>query len=139
MRGVVLALVAASAWGVWALMAKLATRSLAPEAVLVVSYLVGSGIGLAALVWTLDGSLAETLVDTPGLRYAVGAGVASGVGSVVYYAGLETGSVSVVSTVTGLYFVVAVVLGILLLGESLSGTKALGVAFAVGAVVLLAQ
>ena len=138
MRGVTLALVAAFAWGVWALLAKLATRSLAPETVLVVSYLVGSAIGLVALVWTLDGPITGMVVDTPGLTYAVGAGVASGLGSVVYYAGLKSGSVSVVSTVTGLYFVVATVLGILLLGESISASTLLGVAFAVGAVVLLA-
>lgn len=68
-----LAAVAAFAWGVWAAMAKLVTRSLAPEAVLVVSYLVGSGIGLPAFVWTLDGPLVEAVVDTPGLRDAVGA------------------------------------------------------------------
>ena len=138
MRGVTLALVAAFAWGVWALLAKLATRSLAPETVLVVSYLVGSAIGLVALVLTLDGPITGMVVDTPGLTYAVGAGVASGLGSVVYYAGLKSGSVSVVSTVTGLYFVVATVLGILLLGESISASTLLGVAFAVGAVVLLA-
>jgi drug/metabolite transporter (DMT)-like permease len=47
--------------------------------------------------------------------------------------------VSVVSTVTALYFVVAVLLGVLLLGESFSATKALGVALAIGAVVLLSQ
>jgi uncharacterized membrane protein len=123
---------------VWALLAKLATRSLAPETVLVVSYLVGSAIGLVALVLTLDGPITGMVVDTPGLTYAVGAGVASGLGSVVYYAGLKSGSVSVVSTVTGLYFVVATVLGILLLGESISASTLLGVAFAVGAVVLLA-
>ena len=66
-------------------------------------------------------------------------GVATGLGSVAYYTGLQSGSVSVVSTVTALYFVVAVLLGVFLLGEPFSATKALGVALAIGAVVLLSQ
>lgn len=139
MRALVLALLAAAAWGVWALCTKLATRTLAPEAVLVVSYLVGSGIGLGFLLWT-GGSLSlDTFTDSPGLTYAVAGGVATGLGSVAYYTGLQSGSVSVVSTVTGLYFVVAALLGVAFLGESFSAAKALGVAFAVGAVVLFSQ
>jgi uncharacterized membrane protein len=139
MRAVGLALLAAVAWGVWALFTKLATRTLAPEAVLVVSYLVGSAIGLGFLVWTGEGAPLDAFVDSPGLTYAVAGGVATGLGSVAYYTGLQSGSVSVVSTVTALYFVVAVLLGVVLLEESFTVTKALGVALAIGAVVLLAQ
>lgn len=139
MRGVTLALLAAVAWGVWALMTKFATRSLAPEAVLVVSYLVGSAVGVVFLARTTDSALLGAFVDTRGLQYAVAAGLASGLGTVAYYAALKTGTVTVVSTVTALYFVVATVLGVVFLSESFSTTTALGVAFAVGAVVLLAQ
>ncbi|WP_136589533.1 EamA family transporter [Salinigranum halophilum] len=139
MRAVVFALLAAGAWGAWALFTKLATRTLAPEAVLVVSYLVGSAIGLGFLLWTGEESLLGAFADTPGLSYAVAGGVATGLGSVAYYTGLQSGSVSVVSTVTALYFVVAVLLGVFLLGEPFSATKALGVALAIGAVVLLSQ
>lgn len=139
MRAVFLALLAASLWGVWALFTKLATRSLLPEAVLVVSYLVGSAVGLGFLLWNLDGSLAGTFGDTTGVQYAVAGGVATGLGSIAYYTGLRVGSVGVVSTVTALYFVVAVLLGVLFLGESFDATKALGVLFAIGAVALLSQ
>lgn len=139
MRAVFLALLAAVAWGTWALFTKLATRTLAPEAVLVVSYLVGSAIGLGFLVWTSDSAPLEAFVDRPGLAYAAAGGVATGLGSVAYYTGLQSGSVSVVSTVTALYFVVAVLLGVVFLGESFDVTKALGVALAIGAVVLLSQ
>lgn len=139
MRAVPIALVAAVAWGVWALLTKLATRSLEPEAVLVVSYLVGSAVGLGFLLATTEGSLVAAFADPVGLQFAVGAGVATGVGSVAYYIGLRTGALNVVSTVTALYFVVAAVLGIVVLGESLEYTDALAMAFAVGAVVLFTQ
>jgi uncharacterized membrane protein len=135
MRALTFGLLGATAWGFWALFTKLATRWLAPEVVLVVSYLTGAAVGLGYLLWT-DIPLQFA---GPGLGYALAAGVATGIGSVFYYVGLQLGRVSVVSTVTALYFVVAVLLGVVVLRESLDPVDVLGIVLALGAVGLLAR
>lgn len=132
--GTALALLAAGAWGVWALFTKLATRTLVPEAVLVISYSVAILMGGGYLLATTG----DVAVDTVGLGYAAAAGVATGAGSLLFYTSLRYGSVSVASTLVGLYFVVAAVLGVAFLGEAVTLRKVLGIGFAVVAVVLLA-
>lgn len=132
---VALGLVAMVAWGVWAVLADLATRSLAPAVAMVVSYAAGVVLVVAFVVLRSGG------VDLPprGVGLAVLAGVASAVAAVAFYAGLEAGRASIVTTVSALYFVVAAVLGVLVLGESVSAREVLGIGFAVAAVLLLAQ
>lgn len=66
------------------------------------------------------------------------AGVASAVAAVAFSAGLETGRTSIVTTISALYFVVAVVLGVVVLGESVSARELVGLGCAVVAVLLLA-
>jgi transporter family protein len=132
--GLLFGLLGATAWGFWALFTKLATRSAAPPAVLVISYLVAGVIGVGFLL----SSPADFSMETRDLGWAVAAGVATGLGSLFYYTGLDAGSVSVVSTVTALYFVVSVILGVLVLGEVLTLQKGLGILLAVVAVGLLA-
>lgn len=102
---------------------------------LVISYLVAGVIGVGFLFSTP----ADFAMETRDLGWAVAAGVATGLGSMFYYTGLDTGSVSVVSTVTALYFVVSVILGVLVLGEVLTLQKGVGVLLAVVAVGLLAN
>jgi uncharacterized membrane protein len=127
------ALLGAAAWGFWAFFTKLATRTAAPQAVLVISYAVAGSIGLVYLL----ASPADLSMSTRDFGWAVGAGLATGLGSLFYYTGLDVGSVSVVSTVTALYFVVSVLLGVLVLNEVLTMQKGLGVLLAVVAVGLL--
>jgi uncharacterized membrane protein len=123
------------AWGAWALLADLATRNLAPAVAMVVSYVAGAALVAGYVL------LGSSGVDLPprGVGLAVLAGVASAVGVVAFYTGLEAGRASIVTTVSALYFVVAGVLGVLVLGESVSGRELLAVGFAVAAVVLIAH
>ena len=73
------------------------------------------------------------------MAVALGAGVFAGIATVAFYAGLERGRTTVVTTVSVLYFVVAAVLGVAVLGETVEATDVAGVGFAVLAVVLLAR
>lgn len=128
-----LALLGAGAWGVWSLFTKLATRTGSPAAVLVVSSVASAAVAVAYLLTT-----PATLSMAPrDLGWAAAAGASLAVGSVFYYTGLSVGDVSVVSTVTALYFVVSVVLGVLVLNEVLTPRKGAGVLLAVVAVGLL--
>ncbi|ESS03408.1 MAG: putative membrane protein [uncultured archaeon A07HR67] len=132
---VVLALVGAFAWGFWALFADVATRSMAPEAAMVVSYTVAIGVAGTYVVYRGTDVLGS---DPTALWFAGLAGVASGVGAVAYYAALQIGSPGIVTTITGMYFVVAAVLGIVLLGHTPEPSDAAGIAAAIVAVGLIA-
>ena len=129
--GLVLALGAMVCWGVWTLFA---TRSLAPEAAMVVSYTTGAALALGYVV------ISRGVPSLPGrgVAFAGLAGVFAGAGAVAFYAGLAEGNSAVVTTVSALYFVVAALLGVAVLGESLGLRDVAGVGFAVLAIALLA-
>lgn len=120
-------------WGFWAVFAKLATRTLEPEVAMVVSYVAGITVAVA---YILSQGLSPT-VSGVGVGYAVAGGLFSGVGAVSYYAALQRGTAAVATTVTALYFVVAAILGVMFLGESVDLRDMAGIALAVGAVALL--
>jgi hypothetical protein len=69
-------------------------------------------LGYVALT---DGSINVT---GPGVGFELVAGVFAGAGAVAHYAGLDYGSSGVITTVSALYFVVAALLGVVVLGES---------------------
>ena len=132
---VTLALIGAVAWGFWAFFADLATRSMAPEAAMIVSYTVA--IGVAGVFIFYRGI--ELFGNEPtAIGLAALAGVASGIGAVAYYAALQAGATGVATTVTAMYFVVAALLGVVLLGDSLGASDVVGIGAAVVAVTLIA-
>lgn len=130
-----LAVGASVAWGFWAVFVRLAQRTLLSETVVVISYLVGGALALCYLLYTPEVST----WSLAGVGYAVAAGVTTGVGSLLYYAALRNADVGVVSTITGLYFVVAAVLGVVVLDEGVTLQKVAGVAFAALAIVLFTR
>lgn len=130
-----LALLAAVAWGFWAVFADVATRSMAPEAAMIVSYAVGIGVAGVYLLYQGTSVLGN---DPTAIGIAALAGVASGVGAVAYYAALQAGAAGVATTITALYFVVAAGLGVAVLGESIAVSDVAGIGAAVVAVALIA-
>lgn len=130
---VLLALVATVSWGLWVLFAKLAGDTLTGEAIVVVTYFVGGSIG-AGYVLFGNGSVSGS---SGGLLYAVLGGLCFGVGGLAYYTALDEGQTVLPTTIAALYFVVASVLAVLVLGESLRIRDAVGIVLAVGAVALL--
>ncbi|EMA58306.1 EamA family transporter [Halorubrum lipolyticum] len=130
-----LALIGAVAWGFWAVLADVATRSMAPEAAMIVSYTVG--IGVAGL-YVLHRGTTVLGTDPTAIGIAALAGVASGVGAIAYYAALQAGAAGIATTITALYFVVAAGIGVVALGDSLALSDVAGIGAAVVAVVLIA-
>jgi uncharacterized membrane protein len=120
------------AWGFWAVFAKFAARALAPEVAMVFSYLTGVTV---AVVYLVSKGITPQLT-TAGVGYAVAGGLFSGVGAISYYAALRHGTAAIATTVTALYFVVAAIIGVVFLGESVSVRDVAGIALAIGAVVL---
>jgi len=132
---ILFAVLAMLAWGVWALLADVATKHIDPVSAMVFSYAASVVVALG-YVAARDETLSTVRT---GVGVALVAGVFAGIGAVAFYAGLERGRTSVVTTVSALYFVVAAVLGVVVLGESVEATDVAGVGLATAAVVLLAQ
>jgi uncharacterized membrane protein len=128
-------LMAMVGWGIWVVLANVATRTLDPEIAMIFSYATSVVVALGYVAWRPGG----ITVERTGVAYALAAGVFAGGGAVAFYAGLERGQTGIVATVSALYFVVAALLGILFLGESLELQDVLGIIFAVLAVALLAR
>ncbi len=122
-------------WGVWTVLANEATRSIEPEVAMVLSYGASVVVALGYVAVQND----PITLERSGVGLAVLAGVFAGIGAVAFYAGLSSGRVGVVTTISALYFIVAALLGVVFLGESFAATDALGVGFAILAVVLIAQ
>lgn len=133
---IVFGVVAMLGWGLWSIFAKLATRTVPPALAMVISYVTGALIAFG-YVYTQRGGFGTLPMD--GVLLAAIGGVFAGIAGVAFYMGLEAGRASIITTVSALYFIVAVVLGVLFLGESVSLTDLGGIGFAVMAVLLLAQ
>lgn len=76
-------------------------------------------------------------LSSPKMSYVVAAGVCLAVGILAYYRALSLGPVSVVTPIFGLFLVTSAVVAAVLLGESMTARKSLGVGFALLAVYLV--
>lgn len=128
------ALLAMVSWGLWAVLANVATESIEPAFAMIVSY--ATSVAVAGVYVAVRSG--EVTVVRHGILFALAAGVFAGIGGVAFYAGLEAGRTGIVTTISAMYFIIAGLIGILFLGETLSWHDILGVGFAAVAVVLLA-
>ncbi|MFC6943029.1 EamA family transporter [Salinirubellus sp. GCM10025818] len=120
-------------WGLWLVLADLASDAVGPVTAAATTYAVAAVVvGLYALL-----SGAPLNVGVEGRLLSVAAGLFAAIGLVSLYVGLSLGSTAVVSTVGALYFVVAAFIGVLVLGDPLSPTRAVGIGLAVVSIVLI--
>lgn len=122
-------------WGVGTVTAKPMTDRLGPR-VMFAGAAVTEGIAFAAMGLLLP--RAEWSNDPWLIAVALAAGASSMIGYLMFYEGLRLGSVGVVGTLTAAYPVVTVGLSVVVLGELLSLTQALGVLLMIACVGVLA-
>lgn len=131
--GVLFGVITMLTWGLWITFANYASESIDPVTAAVISYgtatILTIGYGIAS-----DASLTIT---PRGGAFAVVAGVFAAVGLVATYIGLSIGSTATVATIGALYFVVAAAIGMTVLGDPFSISKAAGVVLAIVAIVLI--
>jgi len=120
-------------WGAWAMLAKLGSREIPAEAS---QFFFAWGavpvalVLLAARGWKLEKNF-------KGIGYSVANGILSGVGGWALFAAYRTGgSTSIITTVTGMYPLITVVLAVGILRERLTRLHLLGLAFAAAAFVI---
>ena len=121
------------AWGFWIVFGEIASESTDPVTVAAISYVAAAVVTVAYALFS-DASLA---VSGRGLTFSVLAGVAAAVGVLSTFVGVSLGSTAVVSTVGGMYFVTAAVIGVVVLGESVTLTQVLGIGLALTALVVI--
>jgi drug/metabolite transporter (DMT)-like permease len=129
---ILLALLAALAWGVADFAGGLASRGLgAPRVTLATQFLGLVAAGLAVLLFPGVGPKLGPLA------WGALSGVGSAVGTVSLYHGLAVGRMSVVATLSGVLAAVLPVIVGLALGNTLSAAAALGIVIAIPAILLV--
>ncbi|WP_122089197.1 EamA family transporter [Halalkalicoccus subterraneus] len=122
-------------WGIWIVVGNAASESMDPTTAAAISYLVATLLAVGFVV--VSGA---SLAITPrGGALAGVAGLFAGIGFVSMYVGLSHGSTTVVSTLGAMYFVVAALIGMAVLGDEITTTRVAGLLLAGVAVVLVAQ
>lgn len=128
-----MAIFALIGWGFWTFFAKIASEELMSETVMIISYLGAATIGIGYVLF----SGKEISISNPHFYYAIIGSVFAGLGGIAFYAALKSGNTGIVTTVSSLYFIVAAILGVIFLGESLSIQNIAGILLAGVAVYLL--
>ncbi|GGK73201.1 hypothetical protein GCM10009067_26800 [Haloarcula sebkhae] len=123
------------AWGFWIAFGNVASSTMDPETAAFVSYAAATVVtGIYVVV-----SGASFVVTNRGMMFAGAAGVAAAVGVVSTFVGVTVGPTSIVSTIGGMYFITAAVIGVIAFGESMTLTKAAGIGLALIAIVVINQ
>lgn len=122
-------------WGFWAFLPKLAIRYLDPGSILVFEVL--AGLTIAAVIIALKRS--KISFRLAGVLPAFLAGILGYGGMFVYILTVaeQASTISVIATLTGIYPVITLILGLLFLKERLSRINYIGIFLALISVALL--
>jgi transporter family protein len=122
-------------WGGWAMLSKLGSREIPPEAMQFFFTIGTIPVCIALLV-----ARGFKLEKSPkGITYGVLNGVLSGAGGLALFAAYHTGgNTSLITTATALYPMVTVALAVPILRERFRPVQALGLVFAAIAIVIFA-
>lgn len=122
-------------WGGWALLSKLGSREIPPETMQFLFTIGTVPVCLALLI----GRRLRLEKSLRGISYGILNGLLSGAGGLTLFAAYHTNGNTVLITVaTALYPMITVILAILILRERFRPIQALGLVFAVAAIVIFA-
>ena len=120
--------------GIWSLVAAMASRSLSPYLVQVLST---AGLIPLAVVLAFSPNLRSGANRRRGMGFAAGCGLVGGTGNIALYAALNSGGpASMVFPLTGMFPLVTVILARWLLHEKMSGVQWTGMGLAMLAICL---
>jgi transporter family protein len=128
-----LTILAAFLWGIWGVLSKLVTAKLngaMAMLTLAIGYLI---------IALMNGHTKFDFAQPKYLFLGLLAGLMSGIAAVAFFNALEKGPASRIFPIASQYVVIVYILSIIFLNEPISLKSCLGVAFAVGAVILLAS
>jgi transporter family protein len=120
-------------WGLWGFLSKVGSEAASPlqmQILFTLGMLPIAGGMLLQMRWKLDR-------DGRGVTYGLLSGVATGLGTLGYYAALREQSASVVTPLTGLFPVLTVILAFAVLRERLNKVQIGGMVLALASIVIL--
>jgi transporter family protein len=126
-------LIAFFLYGLWGFFPKLSAASLPPQSFLLYE-IVGVVLSFVVMVFFFPTPLH---FDARGAFYAVCTGFFGGTGTIFYFLALKHGKLSIMSTMTGLYPVLVVILAFFILQESVSFPQGVGILLATMGILLL--
>jgi transporter family protein len=127
------ALIGVFLWGFWGFLSKIGADTANPLQMQILFTLGMLPVAAAMLLH----SRTKLDRDLGGITYGLLCGVATGAGTLGYYAALRHQSASVVTPVTGLFPVLTVILAFVLLRERLNKVQMAGMFLALASVVIL--
>lgn len=139
MRYLTWAIVALIAYSLVAPLMKVAVSNVPSDVAVFVSNLVLVVAALTIAIYSADPIRPYLDPSYPGAVHMYAAGVCLAVGILAYYRALSLGPVSVVVPIFGLFIAVSSLIGIAALDETLTARKALGIGFAILAILLTAS
>jgi uncharacterized membrane protein len=131
----VLIFLAILGWGVGSLFYKVANDNVHP-------FMVSTIVTLVYIIMTPIPFLFvnfDRSVNSTGVIFSILGGLAMCVGSMGYFYALKSGSAGQVTTVTAIYPALTMLLSCLFMGEGMTVKKGIGVALALGSMLLLSQ
>ena len=126
-------IIALICWGIWGVLAKLASRYMEWSQVFVISSIASLIATVAVFVFFKP----QIDVSSPGFNYSLLAGAAGSLAVVAFFAALGTGKASIVVPLTALYPVITIILSYLILSERISPTRGVGILLALAAIIFL--
>ena len=130
-----LALLSTVAYGIWAVLAQVASRKLSPELTVVISCSFAA-VTIATYIWYSGG---QTSLPARGLLFALLTGLTLSIAMLSFYRGIEIGSTAIVTPIVALYFVVSAVLAVVFFEESLQLNDIAGIGFAIVSIILISR
>jgi bacterial/archaeal transporter family protein len=120
-------------WGLWGFLSKIGSEAATPMQMQILFTLGMLPVAVGMLLqmrWKLDR-------DRGGVTYGLLCGIATGLGTLGYYAALREQNASVVTPLTGLFPVLTIVLAFVVLRERLNKVQMGGMVLALASIVIL--
>lgn len=129
------ALLSLFSFGLWGFFTKLAVHHIDSKSALIYQTI---GVILIGLV-TLSTINFKPATDAKGLSYSVLTGITYGIGCLCYFIAASKGKIITIVTLTSLYPLITILLGYLLLKESVSLKQCFGIMLAFVAIILMSN
>lgn len=133
-KSILYSLFATFLWGAWAIGAKFASDRIGFFSSSLIYVMFSFLTVLTA--FTISGT-GIPRVTASGTLVAAASGVAGGIALICFQAAIQSGKLSIVVPITGLYPVIPAVYGIIILNEEFTPVRAVGVILAIVATILL--
>lgn len=122
-------------WGLWGFLSKVGSGTASPMQMQILFTLGMLPVAIGMLV-QMGGRLDR---DRAGIAYGLLSGIATGVGTLGYFAALHDQDASVVTPLTGIFPVLTVILAFLVLRERLNKVQMGGMLLALASIVILSM